>query len=454
MTAGPAVADPTLYQILNLALWSPLEPPHLSDQRIAATEKTLRLLRYAPPGAQLPARSESGWRTVLQWNEWSEKQEGFAVHRFASSFRETLTVFLGIEEDGPHPWPPERWVGRACRFAQAQGWAPISADLVPAKLVAGTPWLLGCSWLWTGEWEEPPACGWEAFGRQRYGEQEGCVLFPWGLLGHDTRTGDRFDLHTDRAEEHKAARDAFLFNELVAILGEYLKVTQDLMPRYDGRFAVPLNDATTRITTIVGRQEVEQATEKTVRGLADLLFPYSRTLAELEYDIRGTTIARDQIAESFQRAGGAIVGGRRGTLLLGPVDWFARQAASDLAYYRSTEHLGRTALQAEQIIVQENQTRAEHEVAQGHIRLAVLGIFFAAGFGVLQVLLALPAFTGLPGAVRVLLDLGISSLVGLAGVGLYFAWETIFGGLGALLPGKHRRRRTEHRDQTHRNAAG
>ena len=136
----------------------------------------------------------------MLWNdEWCERCEGWSTHRFARGTHETITLALGVTQEGQQPKSLE-WTSEARRhweiyFKSDTEWK--SAVALPDEIgAAERPKLLGELWIWTGECEEE-VDDWRVFGSARF--PGGFIAFPWGALGQrqpDINDRTAFELFT------------------------------------------------------------------------------------------------------------------------------------------------------------------------------------------------------------------------------------------------------------------
>jgi hypothetical protein len=396
---GVQCRDPTLYRMLSFYAWSPQEREEESAARLKRIEDMARALGWLPQAqtdsvVQIPFRPVLAWQYRKLWDDgWTAVDEGWLINRFAQASHETLTVLLGVAQDGACAGP-EGWVdavrGRwAAAFGPDEQWTRQVA-LPTATGGDDRPQLLGQLWLWTGEWAELPGTSWEAFGRVRYGT--GCVVFPWGVLGAGEPLDETpcFELHTSVAQ--KEERDRFLYGQPSLAFVEFVKATQFLGPRYARTLAPVLNtlerDVLDKVSSTARATEpaVSDASDEVIRVLTQLLREFSRRLFELEYDWRDVELARTVIEDIMRANSGTCIGGSDASPLLGPVARYDQQLRSELAYFHVSEQAGLTALRSQQTLVDMENTRAEHRLAGVEHRLGVVALIVGTTIALAHVL--------------------------------------------------------------------
>lgn len=367
--------------------FSPQEREDESARRLAQIEDAARALGWMPQAqaagaAQIPSLSSLEWQYRKLWDDnWTAVGEGWLTNRFAQAAHETITVLLGVTQDGMCAGP-EGWIDLArgrwsAAFGPDERWARQVA-LPDAREAGDHPHLLGQLWLWTGEWEDPPANSWEAFGRARYGT--GCVVFPWGVLGASERLAGTtcFELHTSVAQ--KEERDLFLYGQPSVAFVEFLKVTQFLGPRYALTLGPDLNalerDVLDKIgvTDVPGSAAEPSDAGEAIRALTRTLREFSLRLFALEYDWQNVEMARTMIDGIVRATSGALIGSSLVSPLIGPVARYDRQMRSDLAHFRASEQAGITALRSQQTLAAIENTRAEYQLASAEHRLGVVAL--------------------------------------------------------------------------------
>lgn len=416
LAIADTVRDPVLYRFLAFVAWKPKESTADSERRIEVLNATLSLLGWAPTDSDaLPSRTEMDWKQRRLWQSWNDPVDGWAVDRSALGYHETATVLCGVGEAGLHPLV-EPWVAGARarwsgEFGADEEW--MSRVIVPGGGDSQShPSLLGQTWLVTAEYDALPSTTWEVFGQERY--PDGYILFPWGILGTRSTHPDPpiFELLTLREQGVKECRDSFLYGDLCIVLAEYVKATQYLWVPYEQAHNHQLSEIESRLNARADASATSwqdtslQGTEHSVRELTSLLFHFSKTVSDLEYDVRGMELARDAVRDLLALNGSQPAGGFRGLGPFGSVERVHGQLSSDLAYFRTTEERGRMTLETHQILVDIENTRGQN-------RLAAIAFFVGIAIGLGQLL-------GTAFPLRVTVPISLAVAVVLAGG--YWLW--------------------------------
>ena len=409
-TATSVVYDPTLLLLVPV-LWQPtVEDARRTEERRAAITATFDAAPWIPKEKDWLRTGTDGDRALYRcWEAppTSAPLDGFAAdggwfpQSFGISYHETISVLLGVgrhKDEGLAVSGVSDWVEEAQPLLTSSnnGHAPWDS----LRSVLDRAYSFGAARIWTGEWAAPPQEGWKRFGRARY--PSGFAVFPWGLLGRSSEPsvgdgalgGDRFDLHTVHDPSNAHDRDTFLLNSLVVIVTEFLKVTSYLWPRYLRERKLLVHDE--QLIMDLFDPEVKAAEEifvpashENVQALNRALFPLSKRLGNLRYDLLSIKIAREAIRQEVEASRGRLVSGKDGSQLASVVSELEAQVESDVAYFSTAEQCGQTAMSSLQIDVGIDNAQAGNMIASAHLVLASLGFGLALAGGFWPVLQAL-----------------------------------------------------------------
>jgi hypothetical protein len=380
---------------------------------------------------------------------------GWYVRSFGVTYHETLGVLLGVRRQAvpsssTTPTMAEWLACASDRWHQTFEPDPECPPWPPLDMLEHRD-LFGRTWVWTGEWSEPPAEGWECFGRKHY--PDGCVRFPWGVLGYSAATASsfatgseglgRFDLHVLSAEEDVRERTRFLLSALIIILTEFLKTTEYIWDRYQHDYASLVTEESTVLQLYDPERETSGEILKpidhaAVRALNRTLFPLSRKIGNVQHDVLSARVARDDIQSQLAVSGGKVLSGT-GLVFPGQVGRIADQMASDVSYFRVAEHSGMLTIQALQLEVdldnlevERRNTHLEQMILAAQLVLTSVGFGLATAVGVWQIFQGILSDGPYKGAAI----FAISLVVGIAGG--YVSWRLWLPVLRWVFPGMRR----------------